>query len=143
MLTENKLIAQRYLEEVFTKGNVAVVDDIAAVNFVSHDPAAGGEIQGIEGFKQFVTAAHTIFPDLTFTIENMVAEGNIVAVRWTMRSQHEGEGLGLPATDRPVTVVGANFFRIVDGKIEEDWVTLDTLRLVNDLGLLEPKMAMA
>ena len=143
MLERNKAIAQRYLEEVFTKGNLAVVDEIAAINFVSHDPAAGGEIHGIEGFKQFVKAAHTIFPDLAFTIEDMVAEGNRVAVRWTMQSLHEGEGLGLPATDRPVTVAGSNFFHIVDGKIEEDWVTLDTLRLVNDLGLLTPKSMMA
>ncbi|MCW5849672.1 MAG: ester cyclase [Anaerolineae bacterium] len=143
MLINNKTIAHRYLEEVFSKGNVAAIDEITAVNFVSHDPAAGGEIRGVDGFKQFVTAIHTVFPDIQFTVEDMLAEGDRVAVRWTMHSEHEGEGLGLPATHRPVTVTGAEFLRIVNGKIEEDWVTLDTLRLVNDMGLLEPKPMMA
>lgn len=136
MLAENKRIAQRYLEDVFNRGNLAAVDEIAAINFVSHDPAAGGEVTGIEGFKQWILAAHAILPDLKFTIEDSVAEGDRVAVRWTLTSAYEGEALGLPAKDRPITVSGVDIFRIVDGKIEEVWVTLDTLRLVTQLGLL-------
>lgn len=139
MLEQNKAIVRRYLDEVFTKGNLALMDEIGSSNFVSHDPAAGGEIHGLESVRQFVEAMHMFFPDIVFTIEDMLAEGNLVAARWTMRSQHEGEGLGLPATNLPVTVCGASFLRLVDGKIEEEWISLDTLRLANDLGWLTPR----
>ena len=121
-------------DEVFNKGNLAVIDDVVAPDFVNHDPFPG-EPSGREGFKMLATAMRAAFPDLHFTNEQMIGEGDIVAHRFTMRGTHAGPFLGLPATGRSITMRGIDILRFADGKVTDRWARTDDLGLMQQLGL--------
>ena len=78
---ENKAKARRLFEEGWNQGNTAVFEELVAVDNLAHDPS--GPIHGLEGYKQFVATYCTAFPDIHFTIEDQIAEGELVATRWT------------------------------------------------------------
>ena len=95
MSEENKALARRYLEEVWDKGNVALIDELFTTDFVRHGPpAVEGEVRGPEGFKGLVSTYHAGFPDFQVTIDDMIAEGDRVVSRWTVRGTHQGELMG-------------------------------------------------
>jgi predicted SnoaL-like aldol condensation-catalyzing enzyme len=103
MSEENKAILRRATDEVFTGGNLDVVDDLFAPSYILHDPGIpGGELRGIESFKQqWVSMFRTAFPDLQLNVEDQVAEGDKVATRYTGRGTHQGELMGIPL---PITM---------------------------------------
>jgi steroid delta-isomerase-like uncharacterized protein len=111
---ENKAFVQRYVDEPWNKGNVDALDEMCAPNF--HLEGLGG----VEAFKAVVTAFRTSFPDLNFTVEEIIAEGDKVAYRWTSRGTHQGEYEGIAPTGKTVTSTGITIIRIVDGKVVED-----------------------
>jgi len=121
MSAENKAIVRRLFEEVINKGNLAVVDEIIAPNLVLHDPTVPGLPGGLEGAKQIATMVRTGFPDVHYTIEDIIAEGDRVVVRFTFRGNHKGDFRGITPTGEQVTVTGISIYRVVGGKIEEDW----------------------
>ena len=128
----NKAVARRVYEEGIAQGKFDVLDEVYAENFVGHGGArrfthAEGRAEA-EGWR-------SAFPDLTVTIDLIVAEGDLVAVRWTARGTNTGTGNGLPATGKRVEVAGTAIFRIVDGKIVEEWTSGDALGLLRQLGL--------
>jgi steroid delta-isomerase-like uncharacterized protein len=132
---QNKANNRRVFDEAFNQGKVAVVDELCASNYVLHDPT--GPIPGAEGFKQFVAMYRAAFPDLHISLEDEVAEGDMVAVRWVARGTHGGELMGIPATGKPITVTGITIVRSDDsGKFEEAWVNLDTLGMLQQLGVI-------
>src|SRR5215216_22743 len=96
---KNKALVRRYYEEVWSKGNVAAVDEFMAPNYVPHSIPSGLP-PGPEGLKQMITTNRTAFPDLTASIDDIFAEGEMVAFRWSVSGTHLGEWLGIP---RPVT----------------------------------------
>ena len=132
---ENKANTRRFYEEVWGKGNLDVADELSAENFVDHNPVDPNLPPGIEGFKQMVPMFRTAFPDLQFTIEDMIAEGDKVVSRLTMRATHQGEFMGVPATGKQVTVTGMNISRHANGKYVEDWGNWDALGMLQQFGV--------
>ena len=139
MLTEeNKFVVRRRIEEIYNKKEIAIVDEIIATDFVLHDPNSPA-IRGSEGFKQFVTSNLSTFPDIHFTIEDQIAEGDKVATRWTVRGTHKGDLVGIDPTGRQVKMVGISIDRVADGKIIESWESWDALGMMQQLGIV-PEM---
>jgi steroid delta-isomerase-like uncharacterized protein len=134
---ENKALVRRFDEEVWGKGNLAVADELLATNFVLHAPPP--EVApDLEGYKQWVSTARTAFPDLQTTIEDMIAEGDKVVTRWTVRGTHKGEIMGIAPTGKQVTMTGISIDRIEGGKIVEEWNEMDMLGMMQQLGAVPP-----
>jgi steroid delta-isomerase-like uncharacterized protein len=132
----NKTIGRRILVEVWGEGKLAVVDELLAPEYVDHAPR-GPEpqtVQGSEGLKQAVRLFRTAFPDLTYRVDFQVAEGDMVATRFTATGTHLGDFQGLPPTHRRVEYTGVDVNRIVAGKIVEAWVNYDAFGLMEQLG---------
>jgi steroid delta-isomerase-like uncharacterized protein len=138
MLTEtNKTVSRRFLEEVWNKGNLAVLNEIIAKDHVNSGPGTlPGWPTGPEGAKQLVTTYRNAFPDVHFTIDEQIAEGDKVVVRWSAEGTHEGELAGLPATGKSIAVTGIAVYRIANGKIAESWLIFDQFGLMQQLGVL-------
>ena len=134
---QNKAIVRRYWEQVWNQGNLAVVDELIASDFDGHplpsDPNFG---RGPAGQKQLVGMYRTAFPDVRMAIEDMTAEGDRVAVRWTARGTNTGEMMGMPATGKPVRVTGIIINRIAAGKMVEGWGNFDALGMLQQLGVI-------
>ena len=113
-VVENKALIKRYIDEVWNKGVVDLLDDL-------YDPSfTGGGYGGIPELSAAITAYRKSFPDLHFTIEDAVAEDERIAYRWIARGTHHGEFAGIAPTGKPITVTGITILRIVDGKIIDD-----------------------
>jgi len=132
---ENKALVRRWIEEAFNRGNVNIVSELFATNYVNHDPGTPGLSQGPEGAKQFVTRYRSAFPDARITIEEMFAEGDKVVTRWTASGTQRGSLPGIPATGKQSTVSGITISRIMGGKIAEDYLNWDTLGMLQQLGV--------
>ena len=138
MSTEaNKAISRRFLEEIFGQGKLAVADEIIAPNHVNSGPGAlPGLPPGPEGSKQLVTVYRNAFPDVQFTIDEQIAEGDKVVTRWTAHGTHTGELAGIPATGKSSTVTGMGVDRIMNGKIVESWGIFDQFGMMQQLGVI-------
>ena len=134
---ENKANVRRVIEEVFNKGNLAAADELVATNYIYHGPI-GMEFKGPEGLKQLISMFRTAFPDLHITIEEMVAEGDKVVLRYTARGTHKGELMGIAPTGKQVTVPGANIAHFEGGKQVEVWCTMDLLGMMQQLDVVPP-----
>jgi steroid delta-isomerase-like uncharacterized protein len=141
-LEQNKAVVVRFLEEAFTRGNLAIIDEQIAADIAYHTPD-GGAVRGSAGVRQLVTGMRTTFPDLEVTPEDLIAEGDQVVVRFTDRGTHQSEGMGLPPTGRHVRWMGIDIFRIVDGKIAEGWGVSDFHGLMQQFGDIPPRAAAA
>ena len=106
MAPDNWEITRRVFEEVGNQKNLKVVDELIAADYVHHDPSFPTIVSGIDGYKQFVTQYLTAFPDLHFTIEDHVSEGEMTASRWTVSGTHNGDLPSVPRTGRPISVTG-------------------------------------
>jgi steroid delta-isomerase-like uncharacterized protein len=133
---ENKTVVRRFLEEIFTAGNLELVDELFAPDFVLHDPVLPEEVSGPEGMKRYVSMYRVAYPDTHFTIEDQIAEGDEVVTRWTGQGTHEGELMGIPPTGKQVTVTGIEVDRVSSGKIQETWVNYDALGMMQQLGVV-------
>lgn len=136
--TENKELVRRLLEEGFGSGDLDVLDELLDGDFVAHAPSEPGheaEMQDRDRVAEEIERAHEGLDDLRFTVEETIAEGNLVAVRSTITGRHEGEFMGAPPTGERVEFDAMNFFRIEDGKITEDWALWDALGLMQQLGI--------
>ncbi|HLE90092.1 MAG TPA: ester cyclase [Anaerolineales bacterium] len=138
MLTEtNKTVSRRFFEEVFSKGKLAVADEIIAKDHANSGPGTlPGLTPGPEGSKQFVTVYRNAFPDVHFTIDEQIAEGDKVVTRWTAHGTHQGELAGIPATGKSSTVTGIVVDRLVNGKIAESWGIFDQFGMMQQLGVI-------
>ena len=144
MLTEtNKTVSRRFFEEVWNKGNLAVLNEIIAQDHVNSGPGTlPGLPNGPEGTKQFVTVYRNAFPDVHFTIDEQIAEGDKVVTRWTAQGTHKGELLGIPATGKSFPVTGISVERLVNGKIAESWGIFDQFGMMQQLGVIPtPELA--
>ena len=131
---ENKELVRRFVEEFWNEGNAAAADELMAVDAEIHMPT--GELVDLDGLKGFVGAFRGSFPDWYSTFEELIAEGDRVAERWTGRGTHRGELQGIAPTGRRVEVPGSVFYRIVDGKIVEFRGQLDMMSLMQQLGAI-------
>jgi len=133
-LQQSKELVRHYFEGWANRGDAAVADALIATNVVLHNPPA--IVHNLAEYKQGMTAFHTAFPDLHFTIEDEIAEGNKIAIRWTLRATHLGEYQGRPPTGKTVTVTGISIFQIANGKIQNLTVNMDRLSQFQQLGWL-------
>lgn len=132
---QNKASARRAFEEVWSKGNLSVLDELSDPNTVGHDPVSG-DTRGREAGKQLVSMYRTAFPDIHFTIEDQVAEGDKVVTRWSSSGTHKGELMGIAPTGKRATVTGISIDRFSGGKQVEDWTNWDALGLMQQLGVI-------
>lgn len=136
---ENKAVVRRWAEELWNQGNLAVADEIYGPQVLIHEPERdtpdrGGPMMVKQRHGWLISA----LPDFQITIEDLLAEGDKVMVRWTGRGTHQGELLGVPPTGKQVTVSGINVMRIEDGKIVERWGITDDLDMLHQLGVELP-----
>ena len=134
---ENKAVELRFFEEVVNKGNLAVIDELVVANFVDRC-ALPGVAPDREGYKQFFAMARSAFPDFHSTLEDMIAEGDKVVQRFTVRGTHKGEWMGIAPTGKQIEVGGIAIHRLADGKIVEDWASMDMLGMMQQLGVAPP-----
>ncbi|MDQ3928978.1 MAG: ester cyclase [Chloroflexota bacterium] len=129
---DNKALARRFVEAINNK-DMSMFDEIIAEDYIQHNPQVA---QGREGVKLFFAYFFSAFPDLHLTADDIVAQDDRVATRWTMRATHRGEFFGVPATGRRVVVTGMDLWRIADGKAAEHWDSIDNLGMLQQLGVI-------
>lgn len=121
----NKVVATRVFEEIFNQGKFQVADEIYASDFVNHGLHRNFDLQDDQAA---VHAEKKAFPDLKMTVDLMVAEADLVTVVWTFRGTNTAAGYGLPPTGARIELRGITVWRIVDGKIREEWTSFDELQ---------------
>ena len=132
-LKENKDIIKRYTDECCNKGNIALIDELFAVDFVHHFLPGPGDL---EAFRQYQKSVLIGLPDVHITTHDLIAEGDKVVKYFTASGTHKGEFMGVPATGNKIEVIGLEIFRIANGKIAEAWGVLDSLTLMQQLGVI-------
>jgi steroid delta-isomerase-like uncharacterized protein len=140
---ENKAAVRREVEELYNHtGNLDVADEIFSPDYVSYEPTSG-ETRGIEGARQFAATFREAFPDLQCTIDDMVAEGDKVVMRFRGSGTHQGETEAFgPATGKRMEMTGITIKRLSEGKIVEAWTNFDALGMMQQLGMVpEPQQA--
>jgi predicted ester cyclase len=134
---DNKAVVRRFYEEVMNQKKRAVLDEVFDLNVVDHF-APPGTPGGLEGARQTLGMFLTAFPDLHFTVEDLIAEGDKVVARATLSGTQQGTFMGIPATGKRVTITGIDINRFVGGKSVEHWVEMDTLGMMQQLGVIPP-----
>jgi steroid delta-isomerase-like uncharacterized protein len=138
MSEANKELLRRWFEEVWNSGHADAIDEMFAADGIAHGLAdqTGDALRGPTDFRRFHSQMRTAFPDIKVKIDELVAEGDLVAARCSVLGKHEGEGFGIAATNLPVEFTGMTFVRIANGKIVEAWNNFDFMRMYKQVGLL-------
>jgi predicted ester cyclase len=131
----NKEIARRFREDLWNSGDLAIADEIIASNCLVHArvPLNTDFVRGPDALRQLVLFYHLAFSDIRMTVDQVIAEDDTVAARWTGRGRPSGELLGLPAAGAETVTTGIDYLRIAGGQIVEGWVAWDILSLVEQL----------
>jgi predicted ester cyclase len=129
MEEDNKAVVRRFYEEVFNQGKEDVIDEIISPDYIDYGHEPPGK--GIEGAKQDYRGATSVFSDTHYTIDELIATGDRVIVRWTGKYVHSGDFAGIKATGKPVSLTGMSIYRVANGQIQE------TRNAVNWMGLLQ------
>ena len=134
MSEENKAKARRLFEEGFSQGKVEVVDEVLDPNFVCYDPnSESGEVRGAETIKGEIEYFRNAVPDLTYTIEDQIEEGDKVVTRYTVSGTHQGEFFGVPPTGKRISMTGVSIDRFEGGKMVEEWPEYDLLGVMQQI----------
>lgn len=133
---ENKQLMQRWWDALNQGNALEIIEEVYAADYVMHDPTLPGPVQGLEGVHEFISSVVTGFPNARYTIEEMIAEGDKVLQRLTVRGIHEGEFQGIPATGQPVTIWLMVVSRVANNKVVEEWQMVDALSLMQQLGVI-------
>lgn len=135
MSEQNKILVHRYIEGVLNLGNLSLVDELFANDYLGHSSTTADETHGPAGARQFFAALRQAFPDLQVTVQDQIAEGDKVATRWTARGTHLGEFRGIPPTGIHGVMTGTTVDRIANGKLVECWMNSDDLGMLQQLGV--------
>ena len=138
MSEENKALIKRWFEEVWNQGNSKTVDELLDEDGVIHGlvDATGQPVSGLKAFHEFHDQFRGAFSDLYITVDDVIAEGDRVVARCSVRGKHTGESLGFAATNAPIQFEGIAIVRIKNGKIVEAWNQFDFLEMNKQLGVL-------
>ena len=136
MSDTNKTIVRRFFDEVFNQQSQAAAAQLIDPALVVHHPLLPGGTGGTRDVVQMLREFRDAFPDLSYAVEDLVAEGNKVAARWTARGTHRGPFKGIAPTGRTVIVGGTDVFVITNDRIAETWVSSDLLGLMRQIGVL-------
>jgi steroid delta-isomerase-like uncharacterized protein len=134
MAQENSAVIRRWFEEVWNKGRMEAIDEMASPDIVGHGQAQHNTDIGLEQFKPFVVDLRTAFPDMNVVIDQTIEQGDKVAARWTSTMTHKGHFLGFAPTGKKVVITGTSIQRILNGKIVEGWDNWDQLGLMVQIG---------
>jgi steroid delta-isomerase-like uncharacterized protein len=132
---KNMAAMKRFYEEVVNKGNLKLIDELVAAEFVDHEEFPGMK-PGIEGLKQFFTMFRAAFPDLHFQVNDMVAKGDKVWAYITIHGTQKGEFMEMAATGKKIEVKGFDIVRFVNGKAVEHWGLTDSMTMMQQLGAM-------
>jgi steroid delta-isomerase-like uncharacterized protein len=132
---QNKSIVRRWVDEGWNKGKLSVIDQLYAPNFIQHEPQPE-MVNSSEALKKYVNTYLTAFPDLHFTVDDLVAEGDKVVWRFTSKGTHQGAFMGLPPTGKTSIVTGMVLFRLENSRIVEAYVNIDALGLLQQIGII-------
>jgi steroid delta-isomerase-like uncharacterized protein len=132
--TENLAVVRRMFE-VLTTGKMNDLSQIIAPNWTNHDPSLP-PMQGLEGAKQLINLWHSAFPDMKVSVEDALAEGDKVAIRFRVSGKNTGSFMNMPATGKTFDGTGTGIFRVVNGKLTDNWVNFDALGLMQQLGFV-------
>jgi len=132
---ESKANMRRIPLEIFNQGNLAVVDEVVAPDYIEHALPPGFP-SGLEGLKVFVSAVRAAFPDYHYTIDDEVTEGDTVVQRLTARGTMTGAFMGMPATGKSATWTEIHIARVANGKLAEHWSNTDQLGMLQQLGVI-------
>ena len=133
----NRAVVRRFVEEVLDRGDFAALAELAAPDCVEHT-APPGQPPAEGTVARYLVLWRAAFPDLRITVEDVLAEGDRVAVRSTVTGTHRGEFLGVPSTGRRVAVTAMALYRLAGGQIVERWAVVDTLEVLRQLGVAPP-----
>ncbi len=127
MTEQNKSVARRFVEQFLNTGDPAVLADLAEPGYVDHDLPSGVTP------RQSVAAFRAGFPDAAFTVEDVIGEGDRVAVRYRIDATHTGDFFGMPPTGQKVSIGGISIYRLREGRLAEAWVQYDQAGLARQL----------
>jgi steroid delta-isomerase-like uncharacterized protein len=133
---ENKRHIREWFDALNRGTGLEVVDDTYAADYVLHDPSLPEPVRGVEGIRAFMSAVVAAFPDAHYTVEDLIAEGDRVVHRCSVRGTHRGDFLGVPPTGNQVAVPFIIVSRFEGDKIAEEWQMLDSLGLMRQLGVI-------
>ena len=138
MSKENEALIHRWFEEVWNKGRADAIDEMFAEDGIAHGLAdeSGEALHGPKDFKPFFYRFREAFPDIEVIVEDTVCEGDKVVARCRVRATHQGDSLGVVATNNPIEFTGVAIVRIKDGKIVEAWNNFDFLSLNRQIGAI-------
>lgn len=128
-------VARRFFDEVFSEGNLGVVDDLFGQDYIGHPSGAEEGTRGPAGVKEYVGGLRRGVSDLTVTVDDQFAEGDKVVTRWTARGTHDGSLMGIPPTGREAAVTGITIQRLENGRVVEGWTNWDLMGLLGQLGV--------
>lgn len=140
MSTEQlKAMDRRFYQEVWSAGNLEVLDELMSQDYNDHDdPNPTDTLEGLEHAKHTITEYRSAFPDVTFIVEDQIAEGDMIVTRWTAHGTHKGVFRGIPPTGKQAMTTGISISRVVSGKFVERWINYDALGLSQQLGVVPP-----
>ncbi len=133
---KNTAAVQRFYDEVMGKGNMKVIDELIADNYVEHYVPTPDTPKNKAGLAQMMSMFRTAFPDLQVTVEDIIAKGDKVWAYTTMRGTNKGEFMGMPATGKKIEVKGVDIVRFANGKAVEHWGLNDDLTMMQQLGMI-------
>ena len=134
-IEENKIIAEKFIDEIFNKVNLQNVDRFLTPDFIYH--GSGEDISGMENFKDWVSADHNIIPDIHFTIEESISQLDKVATVWIVEGTHSKDFRGIPATHKKFETAGVSIFHFKGSKINEAWTIVDGLAAAIQVGAVK------
>jgi steroid delta-isomerase-like uncharacterized protein len=136
---DNAAVLDRINEEAFNRGDVDVLDELVADDFVEHDPMPGMSPDR-EGLKAMIRGLHAAFPDFHTEVEDQIVAGDKVVERWSCTGTQEGEFMGLPPTSRRVEIHGMDISRLAGGRLVEHWTQVDMMSTLQQLGVMQAEM---
>lgn len=134
-IERNKATARRWSEELWSRGNLAVADEIIAADYVRHDPGDPFPARGPADVKRIVSMLRSMLPDFNIHVEAIIAEGDMVVSRYTATATDTVGYMGHPATNKAIKTPAIQIFRFKDGMIVESWAARDDLGTLKQLGL--------
>lgn len=132
---------RRWSEELWGRGNLAVADEIVAPDYVRHDPGDPFPARGPDDVKRIVSMLRGMLPDFAITVDDMIAERDLVVSRYTATATDTRGYMGMPPTGKSIKTSAIQIFRFADGRIVESWAVRDDLGVLRQLGLLPPMAA--
>jgi steroid delta-isomerase-like uncharacterized protein len=131
---ENEALTRRYTDEIWGKGDLKAIDEVFAPDYVDHFPFPGFTPDR-EGLKKSISTFRSAVPDMRTRVEDVITEGDKVVARWSSTGTHKGELMGIPPTNKKVTMSGITICRIAKGKIVEEWSQADFAGMMQQLGV--------